>query len=123
MDSLGKKGEKTIACKLEKEGYIILECNWRTRSGEVDIIALDGNTIVFIEVKTLINTNISDLDIIINKKKQSRICKTAKYFLSNNRQYNRMNARFDVIVLQSNPFLAEPLKILHLKNAFGDCDE
>lgn len=123
MDSLGKKGEKAVARKLKQEGYIILECNWRTRCGEIDIIAIDGTTVVFIEVKTLINTNISDLDIIINKKKQSRICKTAKYFLSNNRQYNRMNARFDVIVLQSNPFLAEPFKILHLKNAFGDCDE
>ena len=76
---------------------------------------------VFVEVKTLLKTELSDLDLIINKKKQERIIKTAKHFLVNNRKYNKMYIRFDVVVLRSNPFLEQPLEILHLKDAFGDC--
>jgi len=128
MDSLGSKGERQIAEWLTEKGYLILEKNWRTRTGEVDIIALDkteqtssGGVLVFVEVKTLLKTELSDLDLIINKKKQERIIKTAKHFLANNRKYNKMYIRFDVVVLRSNPFLEQPLEILHLKDAFGDC--
>ena len=128
MDSLGSKGEHRISEWLTNKGYLILERNWRTRTGEIDIIALDkteqnsaGGVLVFIEVKTLLKTELSDLDLIINKKKQERIIKTAKHFLVNNRKYNKMYIRFDVVVLRSNPFLEQPLQILHLKDAFGDC--
>ncbi|MGI5064947.1 YraN family protein [Treponema putidum] len=128
MDSLGIKGENRISEWLTSKGYLILERNWRTRTGEIDIIALDKNSspfseeiLVFIEVKTLLKTELSDLDLIINKKKQERIIKTAKHFLANNRKYNKMYIRFDVVVLRSNPFLEQPLEILHLKDAFGDC--
>lgn len=128
MKFLGAKGESCVSEWLENNGYLILERNWRTQTGEVDIIALDkcdkafpDGILVFIEVKTLLKTELSDLDLIINKKKQERIIKTAKYFLVNNRKYNKMYIRFDVVVLQSNPFLEQPPKILHLKDAFGDC--
>ncbi|UTC66080.1 MULTISPECIES: YraN family protein [unclassified Treponema] len=128
MDSLGSKGENRISEWLTDKGYLILEQNWRTRTGEIDIIALDKTdqnrpcgVLVFIEVKTLLKTELSDLDLIINKKKQERIIKTAKCFLANHRKYNKMYIRFDVVVLQSNPFLEQPLKVLHLEDAFGDC--
>ena len=128
MDSLGSKGENRISEWLTEKGYLILEKNWRTRTGEVDIIALDkteqtssGGVLVFVEVKILLRTELSDLDLIISKKKQDRIIKTAKHFLANNRKYNKMYIRFDVVVLRSNPFLEQPLEILHLKDAFGDC--
>ncbi|UTC75585.1 YraN family protein [Treponema sp. OMZ 792] len=128
MDSLGSKGEKLISDWLTDKGYLILEKNWRTRTGEVDIIALDKSdqnlpcgVLVFVEVKTLLKTELSDLDLIINKKKQERIIKTAKCFLLNHRKYNKMYIRFDVVVLRSNPFLEQPFEILHLKDAFGDC--
>ena len=86
MDSLGSKGEHRISEWLTNKGYLILERNWRIRTGEID-----------------------------------RIIKTAKHFLVNNRKYNKMYIRFDVVVLRSNPFLEQPLQILHLKDAFGDC--
>ena len=128
MDSLGSKGEQRIAEWLTNKDYLILERNWRTRTGEIDIIALDksdqspaSGVLVFVEVKTLLKTELSDLDLIINKKKRDRIIKTDKHFLANNRKYNKMYIRFDVIVLRSNPFLEQPLEILHLKDAFGDC--
>lgn len=128
MVSLGQKGEHCAAEWLKKQGYTILATNWRTRTGEIDIIALDKTAasafIVFVEVKTLPNTRIEDLDIIISKKKQLKICETAKYFIESNRKYSEMYMRFDVIVLKTNPFLVQPLQtqeILHLKDAFGDC--
>ncbi len=123
METIGKKGETIAAEWLEQNGYSILARNWRNRTGEIDIIAQEDGCIVFVEVKTLPNTNIEDLDIIINKKKRTKICQTAKHFLVNNRKYNTMYIRFDVIILQSNPFLTQPHEIVHLKDAFGDCDE
>lgn len=79
MDSLGSKGEHRISEWLTNKDYLILERNWRTRTGEIDIIALDkteqtssGGVLVFIEVKTLLKTELSDLDLIINKKKKPR---------------------------------------------------
>ncbi|MGF7109016.1 putative endonuclease [Treponema pedis] len=122
---IGKNGEILAAEWLKMQGYEIIALNWRTRDGEIDIIALDRAAflVVFIEVKTLPNTPLEDLDIIINKKKQMKISKTAKHFIENNRQYNGMYMRFDVIVLKSNPFLAQQPEILHLKDAFGDCYE
>ncbi len=125
MESIGQKGEARSAEWLEKENYEIIARNWRTRGGEIDIIAIDKteNTLVFVEVKTLPNTNMMDLDIIISRKKQTRISKTAKYFLKINRKYNEMCMRFDVIIVKSNPFLSEILEIVHLKDAFGDCYE
>ena len=123
METIGKKGEAIAAEWLEQNGYSILARNWRNRTGEIDIIAREKDCIVFAEVKTLLHTNTEDLDIIINKKKQAKICQTAKHFLANNRKYNTMYIRFDVIILQSNPFLTQPPEIVHLKDAFGDCDE
>ncbi len=123
MESIGQKGESRSADFLKQKNYEIIARNWRNRGGEIDIIAIDKgeNTLVFVEVKTLPNTEMDDLDIIINRKKQARISKTAKYFLKINRKYNEMCMRFDVIVVKSNPFLSEVLEIVHLKDAFGDC--
>ncbi len=74
MDSIGKKGESRSVEWLEKHSYEIISRNWRTRTGEIDIIAIDKeeNVLVFIEVKTLINTEVMDLDIIVNRKKTSK---------------------------------------------------
>lgn len=123
MLSIGQKGEIVVAEWLSQNKYSIIQRNLRIRTGEIDIVAIDNeeNCLVFIEVKTLLNTDSRDLDLIINKKKQTRIAKTAKYFLQTNRKYREMYMRFDVIVLKSNPFLSQPLDIMHLKDAFGDC--
>lgn len=121
--TVGAEGESVVSLWLEKNEYKIIARNWRTAFGEIDIIAEKEKTVVFVEVKTLLTTNLENLDIIINKKKQMKICLTAKHFLQINRQYNSADVRFDVIVLQSNPFLKQTPKIFHIKHAFGDCDE
>ena len=117
---LGAAGEDFAQSWLERQGYTIIERNWRTRTGEIDIIAQKEDTLIFVEVKTLPHTPLEDLDIIVGPRKQERICKTAKYFLLTHRKYNKMHIRFDVIVLPFDPQSAEQTEPVHLKNAFED---
>ena len=123
MNVVGKKGEEVVASWLVNNGYTIIERNWRVLSGEIDIIAIEKEVLVFIEVKTLLNTTLESLDIIVGKRKQIKISQTAKYFLKSHRQYHKLAMRFDVVVLRSSPFNLEHPKVLHIKNAFGDCND
>jgi len=79
--------------------------------GEVDIIALDGETVVFVEVKTWSVYGIDALEQALNAKKQHKIIETSKYFLSLHREYRYMAVRFDVIFISSDG-------ITHLASAF-----
>ncbi|MDR2618714.1 MAG: YraN family protein [Treponema sp.] len=107
----GKEGEAAAALFLENKGFRILERNFRSRQGEVDLIALDGETVVFIEVKAWSTLGIEALEQGLDEKKQRRIIETAKYFLSSHREYKYMAVRFDVV------FVA-PQGITHLASAF-----
>ncbi|MGP1576916.1 MAG: YraN family protein [Treponema sp.] len=117
---LGNAGEERAAEWIIQQGYHIIARNWRKQTGEIDIIAQKNDTLVFIEVKTLVHTAINDLDIIINARKQERICKTAKYFLALHREYNKMHVRFDVIVIPDDPIKKRSVEPMHLENAFED---
>jgi putative endonuclease len=110
----GRQGEARAAAELEKKGMSIIAKNVRSRSGEVDIVALDGKTIVFIEVKAWSSCGIEELQYGITRKKQQRIIETAKYFLAAHREYNEMAVRFDVI------FIGEGT-LTHLASAFMEC--
>ncbi|QTQ11464.1 YraN family protein [Treponema parvum] len=111
---LGKNGEDRAALYLEQHGFTILDRNWRARSGEIDIIALKEETIVFVEVKTLPSGVISTLEHELNRRKQKRITETAKRFLAINRKYNNRFIRFDVIVVDMPGFPP----VYHMENAF-----
>ncbi|MDR0386452.1 MAG: YraN family protein [Treponema sp.] len=110
----GREGENRAAAEAEAAGMRIVARNVRSPAGEVDLIALDGNTLVFIEVKTWSVYGIESLSYGINRKKQRRIIETAKYFLSVHREYNGMAVRFDVIFIGSG-------KITRLESAFTEC--
>jgi putative endonuclease len=114
----GREGEKQAAEALEKKGMTIIAANFHSPKGEVDIIALDGDTIVFVEVKAWSAYGMADLQYGINEKKQRRIIETAKYFLAVNRKYNEMKIRFDVVFV--NP-PAGPAAVQHLASAFVEC--
>ncbi|PIE98453.1 MAG: YraN family protein [Treponema sp.] len=118
--TIGNEGEEVVANYLRKKGFTVIERNYRTRTGEIDIIATQEDKIVFFEVKTMLHTQLQDLDLIIGKKKQIKINKTAKQFLQTHRQYSEMLVRIDVIVLTSNPFFTQEPELIHINNAFGD---
>ena len=109
----GRSGEEAAVIFLENKGLSIITRNFRHRGGEVDIIALDDQTVVFIEVKTWSVYGIDALEHGLDAKKQRRIIETAKYFLSVHRKYKYMAVRFDVIFIT-------PLEITHLESAFAE---
>jgi len=113
---IGNNGEDRATNYLLEHGFAILKRNFRTKSGEIDIIALSGELLVFVEVKTLPSGNFDTLEAELGKIKQKRIIETAKYFLLNNRQYNNNIIRFDVVVVDM-PGL-DP--IYHIENAFSE---
>ena len=111
--SKGRAGENAAALYFEEKGVQVLERNFRSRSGEVDIIARDGETIIFAEVKTWSAYGIEALEQSLDTKKQHKIIETSKYFLSLHREYKYMAIRFDVIFIS-------PGGITHIASAFTE---
>jgi putative endonuclease len=111
---MGRIGEERAAAAMEKAGMRIIARNVRSRTGEIDLVALDGETLVFIEVKAWSAFGFEELSYGINKKKQRRIIETAKYFLSVHREYNGRARRFDVDFIS-------PETVTHLASAFMEC--
>lgn len=112
----GNSGEERACVFLVKKGYAIIDRNWRTRYGEIDIIAYKDDVIVFFEVKTLPNGTIDMIQRELNHQKLKRIVETSKRFLINHRQYSNSYVRYDVIVVDMPGF--EP--VYHIENAFSE---
>ena len=112
----GNDGENRAAAYLVSKGFEIIERNWRTKGGEIDIIAYKNDILVFVEVKTLPNGTMDMIQRELNYQKRQRIIKTSKRFLLNHRQYSNSYVRFDVIVIDM-PGL-EP--VYHIENAFSE---
>ena len=112
----GNQGEKRASAYLESKGFEIIERNWRTNRGELDIIAVKNDILVFVEVKTLPNGTLDMIQRELNYQKRERILKTSKRFLLKHREYNNSYVRFDVIVIDM-PGL-EP--VYHIENAFSE---
>ncbi len=112
----GKEGENRAENYLKEQGYRILYRNWRTRRGEIDIIAEKDGTLVFAEVKTLPASTLETVERVLGGIKQKKIIETAKCFLLENRQYSNSYIRFDVLIVDV-PFYSP---VYHIKNAFSE---
>ena len=108
---LGRAGEVKAAEFLKKKGYKILEKNYKTPLGEIDIIATDKEYIVFIEVKTRSGDEYGAPSEAVNLKKQQKYHKTALYYLQRNKKMDEP-CRFDVIEIEDG-------QINHILNAFS----
>lgn len=96
---LGREGEKAAAELLEAKGYRILEQNYRTRYGEIDIIAAKGTTLVFVEVKTRASTRCGIPEEAVDFRKQQKIRKLAVEYLSRTCGQYYSDLRFDVVAI------------------------
>ena len=114
--SVGNSGEDRASEFLKGGGYLIIQRNFRTRNGEIDIIAKKDDVLVFVEVKALPNGNAEILSHELDLRKQRKIIKTAYFFLSNHREYNSSRIRFDVIVIDMPGFPC----IYHIQDAFSE---
>lgn len=113
----GSGGETRAAEFLAGRGYSILERNFRTRGGEIDIIAREKNTLVFVEVKTLPNGDALTLAHVLDKRKRRKIIQTAKRFMAaRSRLCENLFARFDVIAIDLPGFP----EIHHIEGAFTE---
>lgn len=92
----GKIGEDIAAKYIEKQGYKVICKNFRCLKGEIDIIAIDKEYIVFIEVKTRTNKKYGEAKEAVGKEKQKHIYKAAEYYLYSNKMEEEYT-RIDVI--------------------------
>lgn len=123
FDSLkiGKKGEDIAVCYLENRGYKILDRNYYSRYGEIDIIAEKENYIVFVEVKIRrVGTPFIAAEAV-DTIKQKKIIKTATIYLS--QTGTGLQPRFDVIAILFNKKLGRcDYTVDHIENAFEGVD-
>jgi len=110
---IGQKGENIAKNYLIKHGYRIIESNFRTKIGEIDIIAKKNKLIVFVEVKTRSNLLFGCPYEAVDYRKQQKIIKTAQYYLLQNKHLS-IQYRFDIIEVFAN----QNYRINHIENAF-----
>lgn len=106
----GIQAEQSAARYLTRQGFDVLEERFKTKHGEIDLIALKDNQLIFVEVKA--RKTYEDAVEAVTPKTRQRIESAALYFLQLNPSYNECDMRFDIIVV--NP----PFSIHHLDNAW-----
>jgi putative endonuclease len=112
----GSRSERTSAEFLRKLGYRILAANVADQLGEIDLLALDGETIVVVEVRSSETKDFESLAASVNAEKQKRLTNAALRFLQRRKLLN-VAVRFDVLAICWPPEESKP-KIRHYVNAF-----
>ena len=110
---IGKNSEDLAVTYLENKGYQILERNWRSGHKEIDIIALDGDILVIVEVKSRKSLDFGDPDIAVGVMKQRMLIYAAEAYIN----YHNLDleVRFDIISMIITP---RGEQIEHIEDAF-----
>ena len=111
----GRAGEGVAADYLRDRGYRVIESNYRCRLGEIDIVVVKGDEVVFVEVKTWDHYGVQSLEWAIDGHKQRRIIGGTRHFLMGHSEYAAFGVRYDVIFVSGH--LAQ---IEHIEAAFED---
>lgn len=109
--AVGTACEQQVAEYLKQQGYEVLECNFRCRQGEIDIIARDGKYLVFVEVKYRSSNGMGRPVEAVDRRKQHTISKVAMYYCLTHGHNEMTPCRFDVAAVQGS-------EIELIKNAF-----
>jgi len=110
---LGKRGELLALELLRNKGYKILETNWRHKKDEIDLIAIDGNELVIVEVKTRSTDYFGDPEDSVGEGKMKRMINAAEEYIEQNEI--ELECRFDIVSIVINK---KEKNIRHIKNAF-----
>jgi putative endonuclease len=113
----GEMGESLAAAYLSRSGYRIVTRNYRCRFGEIDIVAREGETLVFVEVKSRRSGSYGDPQLAVGLPKQKKISRIALQYLSET-NLSHSPARFDVVAVK---FLPEGPRLELIRNAFELC--
>lgn len=111
----GREGEQIAAAFLQRCGYRIQERNYRSRKGEIDIIAWDGATLVFVEVKAKTQTAFGHPEEMVDRRKQQTIAQVAMLYVQRH-QLIQTSLRFDVVAIRLRP--GEAPDVTHIPAAF-----
>jgi putative endonuclease len=112
MKSLGQSGEDLAAVHIQSAGYTIIKRNWRCERGEIDLVARDGNMLVFIEVKTRRSAGCGSAAEAVDQRKQAKLRLLARHYLHTEKT-GAAAYRFDVVAVDGSP-----AKITHIRDAF-----
>ncbi len=115
----GQLAEKQACDYLQRQGLRLIECNYRTRAGEIDLIMQDKEDIVFIEVRLRNNRHFGSGIDSIDYSKQQKIVKTAMHYLSEKQLLDTVNCRFDVIGIS---YRQPKVEIEWIQDAFSTDD-
>ena len=115
---LGKRAEDLAVAELKRRGYQVIETNYRCRWGEIDIIAKDGETTAFIEVRSRRSNETTYPAESINKKKQTKLILTAQQFLTEHNLGSDCDCRFDVVEVRFERGKSVSVKVI--QDAFGE---
>jgi putative endonuclease len=113
---LGEWGEDCACRELRRRGYAILERRYRTRLGEIDIVARDRGVLVFIEVKARRSTTRGTPADALTAHKQRKLLTLAAFYLAS-RRLSEVPCRFDVVTVSVSPDAAAP-RVEVLRDAF-----
>ena len=108
---LGREGEDRAAKYLSRAGYRIIDRNYSTRSGEIDLVALDRGELVFIEVKTRSSDAYGSPELAVNQRKQGRMVKAALAYIKY-KKLHQYPCRFDVVAISGGE------EVQLIRNAF-----
>ncbi|NBA95592.1 YraN family protein [Pseudomonas sp. R5(2019)] len=112
----GKQAEQQALVFLEKQGLRLLAQNWLCKGGELDLVMLDGDTVVFVEVRYRLHANWGGALGSIDRRKRERLAHAAQTFLQKEARWSGQPCRFDVIALEGTVGSATPLN--WVRNAF-----
>jgi len=111
----GQEGEATAERYLRGKGYRIVARNLRSSLGELDLVAEDGQVLVFIEVKARRTGEFGGAVHAVHRQKQQKLIRLASQFLAQ-RHWTERPCRFDVVLLEGKDSVV--LKVEHIQNAF-----
>jgi putative endonuclease len=112
--AVGKTGEEIAIQYLLQQGYQVLERNYRCRFGEIDLIAQDGSTLAFIEVKTRRSQKFGPAAAAVTLEKQRHLVKASQVYLTRKRKAHEL-CRFDVVTIELDALISH---IELIKDAF-----
>ncbi len=99
---LGRTAENEACRYLKKQGLKAIAKNYHCRFGEIDIIMQDNDVLIFVEVRYRKNMAYGRPEETVDRRKQTKIGKTALHFLQTHSEYNDVAVRFDVVALTNN---------------------
>jgi len=115
--ALGRRAEDFACRHLEAQGLRLLERNYRCRAGELDLVMLDGGTLVVVEVRSRSTSAHGDAASTVGPRKQQRFIRAARHLLLSRPDYRRLPARFDVVAIDPGAPGAPPT-VTWIRDAF-----